>query len=117
MDARGRHSRDCATQADGIAVFIPDDKLLVLTHQQKGDNWQGVSILRSAYQNWYYKKTFYQIDAVKHERQALGVVDIEYPGNASKEDRAEAVRAAQNILPTSSYTSSIRPIGRSHSLI
>jgi len=75
----------------------PDDKLLVLTHQQEGDNWQGVSILRSAYQNWYYKKTFYQIDAVKHERQALGVVDIEYPGNASKEDRAEAVRAAQNI--------------------
>ena len=84
-------------KADGIAVSIPDDKFLVLTHQQEGDNWPGVSILRSAYQNWYYKKTFYQIDAVKHERQALGVVDIEHPGNASNEDRAEAVRAAQNI--------------------
>ncbi|WP_265155166.1 MULTISPECIES: DUF935 family protein [Rhodococcus] len=84
-------------KADGTAVSIPDDKLLVLTHQQEGDNWQGVSILRSAYQNWYYKKTFYQIDAVKHERQALGVVKIKYPKGATPVMREEAKAAAQNV--------------------
>lgn len=81
----------------GGTVSIPDDKLLILTHQQEGDNWEGVSILRSAYQNWYYKKTLYQIDAVRHERQALGVVKIKYPKNASEQIREQARLAAQNV--------------------
>ena len=73
------------------------DKLIVLSHQKEGDNWEGLSILRSAYQNWYYKKTFYQIDAVKHERQALGVVKIKYPRGADQTMRDEAKTAAANV--------------------
>lgn len=83
--------------SDGKSVSIPKDKLLVLSHQKEGDNWEGLSILRSAYQNWYYKKTFYQIDAVKHERQALGVVKIVYPNNADPKSREEARTAAMNV--------------------
>lgn len=82
---------------DGKQVSIPMDKLIVLSHQKEGDNWEGMSILRSAYQNWYYKKTFYQIDAVKHERQALGVVKIKYPKGADKAMREEAKNAAANV--------------------
>ncbi|MGW5074057.1 phage portal protein family protein [Rhodococcus sp. NPDC004095] len=82
---------------DGSTVSIPWDKLVVLSNQKEGDNWEGMSILRSAYQNWYYKKTFYQIDAVKHERQALGVVKIKYPSGADTKMRDEAKRAAANV--------------------
>ncbi|WP_425005782.1 phage portal protein family protein [Mycolicibacterium sp. S3B2] len=84
-------------RSDGVAVSIPKDKLIILSHQREGDNWEGVSILRSAYQNWYYKKTFYQIDAVKHERQALGTVKIKYPKGADQKMRNEAKTAAQNV--------------------
>lgn len=84
-------------KSDGTAVSIPAASLLILTHQQEGDNWEGVSILRSAYQNWYFKKTLYQIDAVKHERQALGVVKIKTPRNATQADLEKARRAAMNI--------------------
>ena len=83
--------------AKGELVSIPRWKLLVLTHQQEGDNYEGQSILRSAYQNWYFKKTFYQIDAMKHERQALGVVKIKYPNGADQTMREEARRAASNV--------------------
>ncbi|MFN3008608.1 phage portal protein family protein [Mycolicibacterium wolinskyi] len=81
----------------GETVSIPMDKLIILSHQKEGDNWEGLSILRSAYQNWYYKKTFYQIDAVKHERQALGVVKIKYPKGADQKMRDEAKAAAANV--------------------
>lgn len=81
----------------GDTVSIPWDKLIVLSHQKEGDNHEGLSILRSAYQNWYYKKTFYQIDAVKHERQALGVVKIKYPKGADQSMRNEAKTAAANV--------------------
>lgn len=83
--------------SDGTSVSIPWDKIIVLSHQKEGDNWEGMSILRSAYQNWYYKKTFYQIDAVKHERQALGVVKIQYPKGADQKMRDEAKAAAANV--------------------
>lgn len=82
---------------NGETVSIPMDKLIILSHQKEGDNWEGLSILRSAYQNWYYKKTFYQIDAVKHERQALGVVKIKYPKGADQKMRDEAKAAAANV--------------------
>ncbi|SNT46688.1 phage portal protein family protein [Rhodococcoides kyotonense] len=84
-------------KTDGTSVSIPDEKLLVLTHQQEGDNWMGVSMLRSAYQNWYFKKNFYQMEAVKHERQALGVVKIKFPKNAKEIDKENARRAAMNV--------------------
>lgn len=84
-------------KSTGELVSIPQDKLIILSHQKEGDNYEGISILRSAYQHWYYKKTFYQIDAVKHERQALGVVKIKYPKGADTAMRDEAKRAAANV--------------------
>ncbi|QOH56240.1 hypothetical protein C6Y44_09890 [Rhodococcus rhodochrous] len=84
-------------RSDGSAVSIPLEKLMVFTHQQEGDNWEGISILRSSYQDWYFKKTLTKIEAIGHERQALGVVKIKYPKGASKELRNQAAQAAQNV--------------------
>ncbi|KSZ59674.1 hypothetical protein Z045_05760 [Rhodococcus pyridinivorans KG-16] len=84
-------------RSDGSAVSIPLEKLMVFTHQQEGDNWEGISILRSSYQDWYFKKTLTKIEAIGHERQALGVLKIKYPKGASKELRNQAAQAAQNV--------------------
>ncbi|MEI4745890.1 2'-5' RNA ligase family protein [Rhodococcus erythropolis] len=81
----------------GQTVSIPNEKLLIFTHQQEGDNWEGVSILRSAYGDWYYKKHLEQIEALQQERQGLGVVKIKHPNNAKPEMIAQAEKAARNI--------------------
>lgn len=61
------------------AVDIEMEKLIVFTHEKEGDNHEGISILRYAYKHWDIKDKLYLIDAIKLERQALGVVDIETP--------------------------------------
>ena len=87
------------TQITGTGgVFsIPADKLVVLTNEREGNNYAGVSILRPAYKHWYIKDQLYQISAIAHERQGLGVVSITPPDNADEGDRAKAISAAQNI--------------------
>lgn len=84
-------------RGDGKAVSIPLEKLMAFTHQQEGDNIEGVSLLRSSYQDWYFKKTLNKINAIKHERQALGVVKIKHPVNATDAMKTAARNAAQNI--------------------
>lgn len=82
---------------DGKLISIPLNKIVVFTNEQEGENYEGQSILRSAYKHWYYKDKMYQIDAVGHERQALGVVDIAYPTGAADKDIKQAESAARNL--------------------
>lgn len=83
--------------AEGQQVSIPDAKLVAFTHQQEGDNWQGISILRPAYGSWYFKNNLERIEALQQERQGLGVVKIKHPTNASEPMKATARQAARNI--------------------
>lgn len=76
---------------------IPLEKLIVFTHQREGDNYEGISMLRPAYKHWDIKDKLYLIDAIKLERQALGVVDVEVPTGANEEDVNAAVDAAKNL--------------------
>jgi len=81
---------------------IPMTKLVRFTNRQEGDNFTGRSILRPAYKHWYMKDKLYKIDAVGHERQALGVLDITVPKGATEPDKqrirkaARALRASEN---------------------
>lgn len=81
----------------GTTVSMPLEKLIVLTNDQEGDNYQGTSILRAAYKHWYIKDRLYRIDAVGHERQALGVLDITVPKGAQEEDKIKIRKAAKNL--------------------
>lgn len=89
------------TKSDGASIGIPLERLAVFTNEQEGDNYEGVSVLRSAYKHWYYKDKLYQIDAIGHERQGLGVVKIKHPKNAKPAQiemahkQARALRAAE----------------------
>lgn len=84
-------------KADGTIVPIPLEKIVVFTNEQEGDNFEGRSILRSAYKHWFYVDKYYQIDAVGHERHSLGVVKIKYPTSATDAQRNAAKSAARNL--------------------
>ncbi|NQD39981.1 phage portal protein family protein [Glutamicibacter halophytocola] len=84
-------------KADGTVVPIPLEKIVVFTNEQEGDNFEGRSILRTAYKHWFYLDKFYQIDAIGHERHSLGVVKIKYPTAATDKQRNAARAAARNL--------------------
>jgi hypothetical protein len=78
-------------------VEIPIEKLLILTNEKRGDNWLGVSLLRSAYKHWYIKENLYKIDAIAHERQGLGIPYVRKPNQANPKDKAKAKELLQNL--------------------
>lgn len=84
------------TQNNGT-VEIPIEKLLIFTNEKEGDNWEGISILRSAYKSWYFKDTFEQIDAMAFERQGLGVPYCKLPNGYKDSDRADAIEIVKNM--------------------
>lgn len=82
---------------DGHKVSIPLAKLFRFTINQEGDNYEGISILRTAYKHWSMKEKLERIDVVGHDRHATGVVDITYGKGVSQQDKEEARRAARNM--------------------
>lgn len=79
-------------QVGGTFQFksIPVDKLLVFTNEKEGSNFEGMSILRTAYKHWFYKDQLYRIDGIAAERHALGIPALTLPMGASDEDKAKA---------------------------
>lgn len=75
-------------------VSIQASKMLLFTFQREGDNYAGISVLRSAYRHWYTVDLLYKFDAIRHERQAVGVPYMKLPKGASTAD----IDAAKQIL-------------------
>jgi len=82
---------------NGGYVNIPAEKLSIFTHEQEGDNYEGISILRAAYQHWSIKKVLYKIDAIRHERQGLGVPILKVPAGATDKDKVKARSIMRNM--------------------
>lgn len=80
---------------DGKEYTIPAESVIHFAHKQEGDNFEGISVLRTSYQNWFIKSRLYKIDAVGHERHSLGVLDITVPKDAKDKDRAKLRKAAR----------------------
>jgi len=80
-------------------INIPADKLLIFSYRREGNNYEGMSLCRECYMPWFYKKTLYRFDAIRHERGA-GFPMIWTPQGASPEDVAEAKEIAANIRQT-----------------
>lgn len=84
-------------RGDGATVDIPGDKLLIVVNEREGDNWWGDSVLRPAYKHWFYKNTFYKIDAIAFERQGVGVPYAELPEHYSNDDKNQANKILKNM--------------------
>ena len=70
---------------------IPADFLVVLSIQKEGANYEGVSVLRSAYGSWWRKNQYLKIQAIGTERGALGIPTMTVP--TGKEDSVERTKA------------------------
>jgi hypothetical protein len=75
---------------------IPADRLIAYVWEQEGANWFGRSMLRACYRNWLVKDRLIRVDALKHERNGLGVpLGIGAPGMGKKELTTLASTAQQ----------------------
>lgn len=81
----------------GEETSIPIDKLLIFTHDKEGDNWNGTSVLRSAYRPWFFKEHIEKINAIVFERQGLGIPYVKLPKNATAQDRSMADELLENM--------------------
>lgn len=52
---------------------IDGEYFVPLVHEREGDNYFGLSMLRSAFLHWFYVSEFYRIAGVKHHRWGVGI--------------------------------------------
>ena len=74
---------------------IPMSKLVLLTNNKEGDNYEGTSVLRTSYKDWFYKDTLNRINGIRFERGA-GVLKIILPEGAGDEAQADAEELGEN---------------------
>lgn len=89
---------------------IPIWKTMVFINEQEGENYEGISLLRAAYQAWYFKTSMYKIDAIATERQGLGIPYVKVPPNASDQDRNTINDLLQNMRANESANIQV-PVG------
>ena len=73
---------------------IPANRLLRFTYEQEGADFTGMSRLRSAYGCWKSKLTFMTLNAIRHERMAVGTPSLTMPEDVGEDE----VVVAENIL-------------------
>lgn len=89
-------------QALGInSTELSVDRLVAYVWDQEAGNWAGRSMLRPLYKNWLVKDRLLRVDAIKHERGAIGAPIIEAPPGASPAQVEELAAMAQAMKITS----------------
>jgi len=74
---------------------IPASRLVKYIWEQEGANWTGHSMMRSLYRNWLIKDRLLRVDALKHERNGMGIPKTKAAPGASKVEMEALSRAAQ----------------------
>jgi hypothetical protein len=77
---------------DSIMAEIPGSDLMILTNMKEGNNYEGISILRSSYGPWLRKMVYHQINAVGIERTALGMITVTVPKDMAGTQQNENLR-------------------------
>lgn len=78
-------------------INIPAEALLHFAFRQEGQNYEGVSVLRSAYKPWWYKQNFERIIAVGYEREHVGIPVVRLPEGYTQQDIDNAQKIGRNI--------------------
>jgi hypothetical protein len=81
----------------GSLIEIPVDRSLVFSFDKEGGDFEGVSVLRSAYQNWYYKNNLLKVDAIQKERHGIGIPLIYLPAGFNNDDKSLADEIGRNL--------------------
>lgn len=81
-----------------VDVKIPGENLLVISCEKEGDNYEGISLLRPIYGNWFRKNVYHRLQATGVERSATGIpigtVPAEKSGDTAQIDKFIAIMKA-----------------------
>jgi hypothetical protein len=64
-------------------LVIPADYAVVFSHEREGDNYEGTSILRSVWRNYFFKDLIYRLEAIRMERWGVGMPVAQIQENKS----------------------------------
>lgn len=82
-----------------VDVEISGQNIIVFTIDKEGDNYQGISMLRPIYGNWFRKDFYRKIQAIGIERAAKGVPVGKIPAEIlNRNDYEEQRQATQDVL-------------------
>lgn len=76
---------------------VPANKMTIFIFSREGANFYGRSMLRPAYQAWYFKSKLMVIDAIGAEKNRIAVPVINQGPNASPDDVSKSWQWAQNL--------------------
>lgn len=78
--------QNISTQIGQMAKPIPVDRLIAYVWDQEGANWFGRSMFRSCFANFLLKDRLIRVDAIKHQRNGMGLpVGIGSQGGGKEE--------------------------------
>lgn len=97
-------------QGFGEAPKINVNELVAYVYEREGANWFGRSFLRTAYKNWLLKDRLLRVDALKHERNGMGIPEIEAPPGAG-DDIIEALAKKAALIRAGGYNGGASPNG------
>jgi hypothetical protein len=96
---------------------IPVERIVWYAWDQEGANWWGRSWFRSCYRNWLIKDRLVRVDAVKHERNGMGVpIGVGAQGYNDDELKAlarlaQSFRAGENAGGAIPYGTDLKLLG------
>lgn len=96
--------------AVGTNIPIDVGRLVGYIHNREGGNWFGRSLLMDAYKNWLLKDRLQRVDALKHERNGMGIPEYEAPPGASEAVIADLAEKAARIR-VGTYSGGASPYG------
>ncbi|MCK5608277.1 hypothetical protein KAR91_40725 [Candidatus Pacearchaeota archaeon] len=87
--------RQCVDGDLSVDVDIPVRHLIIITMDKEGDNYEGVSMLRAIYGNWYRKNTYLKLNAIGIEK-SMPIPTAEVPqGQENSEQFRNLVTALE----------------------
>lgn len=86
-------------------VFLPKESLCIFTNEREGDNYEGISLLRSCYGAYFRKDLYLKLNGIGIEKASIGIPIGKYPkGTESSEDKDAFIDAlASFAIHESSY--------------
>lgn len=76
---------------------IPLQKLIIFTHKKRGDNYEGISMLRTAYKDWDMKDKLSMVLAVGLEKQAIPIPVLTTPAAPNPTELDNAITLMRQI--------------------
>lgn len=77
-------------QLVGDSVSIPDVKLIRWANLKEGENFEGISLLRFAYKDWYMKDSLIKVNGIALEKQGVGIPIITFEQGSDESEKAKA---------------------------